>query len=340
MAIEFHKFIPEETHSTFRESLRLMEYNFTDPSATSAQFLKWLYLDNPYHQAIGYIGYDGDKPASQLFIVFQSAMLKGKEFIVGLASNACTMPEYRNRGLFHKIFQMLIEDCRVMGVPFIWAYPNPASLRGFLKTGFEIRQGLSLEVMPTNYFGLVQEIKNKEKFQIMAATEDLPIAMENSDEFEPVVNLRNASVPSTSSASEVWHSPMDLRQVEWRYWHHPTRNYHILRHKKSGEWIVLRFIRLFGMKAAVLMKTSCTDKKQFRGILADLKIYLRPKINFTTTLQSDFLSQPIADIFQGRFRIPYFLSPRRFPLAVYTIDKNLLNEASRFSFALGDYEAL
>jgi hypothetical protein len=340
MAIEFRKFIPEETHSTFRDSLLLMEYNFTDPSATSAKFLQWLYLDNPYRQAIGYIAYDGDTPASQLFITFQSAVLNGKEFIVGLASNACTMPEYRKQGLFHKIFQRLVEDCRALGVPFIWAYPNPASLRGFLKTGFDIRQGLSLEVMPTNYFGLVRELKNKEKFQIMAATEDVPIAIENTTEFELVVNPRKASVPSTNSANEIWHTPMDLRQVEWRYWQHPTRTYHILRHKKSDEWIVLRFIRLFGMKAAVLMKTSCQNKKQFRGILADLKIYLRPKINFTTTLQSDFLSNPLVDMFQGCFRIPYFLSPRRFPLAIYTIDKNLVNAASRFSFALGDYEAL
>jgi hypothetical protein len=317
-----------------------MAYNFTDPSATSAQFLKWLYLDNPYRQATGYIAYDGDKPASQLFIVFQSAVFKGKEFVVGLASNACTMPAYRKQGLFHSIFQLLVEDCRAMGVPFIWAYPNPASLRGFLKTGFAIRQDLSLEVMPTNYLGLVQELKNKEKFQIMAATEDLLIALENTDEFEPVVDLRNTSEPNTNSISEVWHTPMDLRQVEWRYWRHPTRNYYLVRYKKSGDWLILRFIRLFGMKAAVLMKTSCTNTKQFRGILADLKIYLRPKINFLTTLQSDLLSCPLADIFHGRFRIPYFLSPRRFPLAVYTIDKNLLHDASRFSFALGDYEAL
>lgn len=340
MAIEFRNFVPEETHRTFRDSVRLMEANFTDPSAASAKFLRWLYLDNPYRQAIGYIAYEGDTPASQLFITFQNAVLNGNACLVGLASNACTMPTYRKQGLFHTMFQMLVEDCRALDVPFIWAYPNPASLRGFLKTGFHIRQDLSLEVMVTNYFGLLQELKNKEKFQIMAATEDLPIALENTNEFEVVVNPGTAPLPSTKSASEIWHTPVDLRQVEWRYWRHPTRTYHILCHTKSGEWIILRFIRLFGLKAAVLMKTSSQNKKQFRSILADLKIYLRPKINFTTTLQSPFVSNPLADLFHGCVRIPYILSPRRFPLAIYTLDTNLVTDASRFSFALGDYEAL
>lgn len=340
MNIEFKKFIPSENHFTFNDSIKLMKYNFTDPSATSEEFLKWLYLDNPFGRAIGYIAYDGDIPASQLFITFQNGRYEGKDYKIGIASNACTMPNYRKKGLYYKIFTMLVKDCNSLGIPFIWAYPNPASLRGFLKTGFEIKMENCLVVIPVNYHGLLKEVLKKEKFKIMGETRDLDIFPENNDDFEVLDDSEDISLPLDRDADSTWHTPLDPDQLRWRYLNHPTRKYYLLRHIETNECILLRFISLFGMKPGIILKTSCRDRKTFGLITRNLKKYLHNKINFMMMLKDYKLSKPIPDSLKGRFALPGIINPRRFPLAVYPIDKKLIGIKDKFSFALGDYEVL
>ena len=128
--------------------------------------------------------------------------------------------------------------------------------------------------------------------------------------------------------------------MHWRYQEHPTRSYQMLQHKNSNEWMIIRFIKLFGLKSGVIMKTSCTDRKTFTHLLLELRRDFKNKINFFTTLQSRSLSNFLLDPFQGRFALPRVLSPRQFSLIVYPLNRSLINKNTRISFALGDYEAL
>jgi|GEM_PF-5931967 len=340
MGIEFRKFVPDENHATFRDSLSLMEANFADPSARTASFLKWLYLDNPYGKAVGYVAYEQDQPASQLFITFQNARLRGEDHRIGIVSNGCTMPRFRKRGLFNSLFTMLVEDCRHMGLPFIWAYPNPASQYFFLKTGFTIRDDVRLEVIPTNYLGLVKEARHKERFRIQGATEEVPLDLDRLERFTLLRGLPDGASSGRDPQDDVWRTPVDQQQFRWRFASHPTRSYHLLQHSTSGEWVIARFIKLFGLKSGVLLKTSCTGRAAFNALLSDLKLEFRDRINSFTTLESRDISRPALDPFHGRFAVPRWISPRRFPLTVYPFDASLVRRESRFIFQLGDYEVL
>ena len=76
-------------------------------------------------------------------------------------------------------------------------------------------------------------------------------------------------------------------------------------------------------------------------MLGDIKVDLKGKINFLTTLPSEFTKPGFKNILQGRFLVPARLGPRKFPLAIYPIRLPLpMANPECFDFVLGDYEAL
>lgn len=341
MSIDYKRFVPDTTDRTFLDSCRLMKANFTDPTALNSKFLKWLYIDNPFKKAMGYIAYDGDIPASQLFITFQRARLNGREHTIGIMSNGCTMPDYRKQGHFLKIFTMLLDDCRKTGIPFIWAYPNPASLRGFIKTGFDHLRDFRLVLIPVSFTGFVKEMLQKEKIDIMGTTEDVPLDLSDNSLFEII---KEENIPGSTIRDReldgIWHTPLDAEQLKWRYINHPTRKYYILHHKELDEWIIIRLLKLFGMKPAVILKTSAGSRKIFNRLLKDLKSCLKDKASFLMMLEDINLSHPYSDCLKGRFFVPVRLSPRRFPLEVYPINRDITGKSPVMSFSFGDYEVL
>lgn len=344
MSVTYRPFVPDIRHQSFVDSQALMAANFSDASGTSLAFLAWLYLENPFGKAIGFIAYDGETPVSQLFLTFQQASFEGRLFTVAVASNACTASSHRNQGHFYKLFTLLIEAAREMKVPFIWAYPNPNSLRGFKKVGFQIVKDCSLELVPVSYWGIWRELKNKKQFSVDSHTEDVLVDLGSLSRFTSSRSDVEASLlksQALDASASVWRVPLTMEQLRWRYLGHPTRRYHALMNKESGAVAVLRFIRLFGLNTGLIMKSNAATPAAYNSLLADLKSELRGKISFLTTLPSELSNPGLRNLFRERFLIPHQLSPRRFPLAVYPIQESLpLDSAHRFDFVLGDYEAL
>lgn len=331
MALEFRPFVADRNHPTFADSVKLMQSNFPDRSATSAEFLDWLYLKNPYKKAIGYICYDENRPVSQLFITFQMARWQSSNQIIGIASNACTESTHRKLGLFHKIFTLLMEDCKKMNIPFVWAYPNPSSLRGFQKTGFQVVRDVNLEVTPISLFSAARDFLQK-KTDVLGETLDLSW---NTSRLKGFRNLEKMG--DEIESSKIWHVPLTEQQIHWRYLNHPTRKYYVLQHIQTNAIVVLRLFSLFGVKTAGIMKTSTMSPQIYSTILKDLKPNLKDTCSIFLSLGTRTWS-PL-DLVRGRIRLPVSVSPRRFPLAVFPVQKMDLT-ATQFEFTFGDYEAL
>ncbi len=335
MALEFRPFVADRNHPTFADSVKLMQSNFPDRSATSAEFLDWLYLQNPYKKAIGYICYDDNRPVSQLFVTFQMGSFQGSNQIIGIASNACTESTHRKLGLFHKIFTLLMADCKKMHIPFVWAYPNPSSLRGFQKTGFQVVKDVNLEITPVTLVSAAKDFLQK-KTDVLGETVDLPWNTAQLKGFREIVKTKDES-PSTAVSTAVWQIPLTELQIQWRYLNHPTRKYYVLHHGETNAIVVLRLFSLFGVKTAGVMKTSSMNSQTYAKVLKDLKPNLKNTCSIFMSLGTRSWS-PL-DLLRGRIRLPIKVSPRRFPLAVYPLQKMDLT-STQFEFSFGDYEAL
>lgn len=340
MSIVLRPFVADRNHQSFLDSHLLMKENFTDDTATSVEFLDWLYLKNPYKKAMGIIAYDGDKPVSQLFLSFQECSYKGSKKTVAIASNACTSPAYRNQGLFAKIFARLIEEAKTQDIPFIWAYPNPSSLKGFLKSGFHIVQEKSLELTPISYFGMLSEAIKKEKFSVLTNTEEPAVPLHDLKYFTIKKSDQISNKPVNHSELEPsWKVPLTKVQMRWRYELVPARKYFMLEQQSTGHIIILRFVKLFGIKTGLIMKTTATNNSEYNHLLKELSNDLKGKISFLTTLPSNSTGPKFSNIFHHRFLVPHQLSPRKFPLAVFPLqNEKILGDD--FDFVLGDYEAL
>lgn len=344
MSVIYKPFVADACDRSFSDSQKLMAANFSDKVATSHEFLEWLYLKNPFGKAIGFIAYDGDVPVSQLFLTFQQAVFNGELHTVAVASNACTMESHRGQGHFHRIFMLLVEEAKKMDVPFIWAYPNPNSLRGFIKTGFSIVKECSLELVPISVLGIASDLLKKKSFTVDASVGDVAVDMARLKKFTLLTPDTQAQWSEPDIASErhrVWRVPMTHEQLSWRYLGDSMRKYYPLLHEETGTIVVLRFIHLFGLKTALIMKSDARSRSAYQNQLKDLKIDLRGKVNFLTTMPSEFTRPGLGNIIRGRFLVPASMGPRKFPLAIYPLRASIpVTFPESFDFVLGDYEAL
>lgn len=342
MSLTIQPFVADRSHPTFRDGQLLMKENFVDPSATTEDYLDWLYLRNPFGNAKGFIVYEDGRPVSQLFLIFQQCLHQGRLHRVAVASNACTSPSHRKQGLFHRLVVLLVDEARAAGVPFIWAYPNPSSLRGFLKAGFEVVKQSFLEVSPVNCFGILADLFSRERFTVLAGTEDVPLVRGEWQKFR----LLSAADGLTDAAPDrsrvdplLWHVPLTREQLAWRYFQAPGRQYYVLEHKTSGRILILRCIRLFGMKTALIMKSDASGPGEYNALLRDVGRDLKGVVNFCTSMPSETTGPGVRALFRGRFPVPRQVSPRQFPLVIYPVAGRSVLQ-SRFDFVLGDYEAL
>lgn len=103
----------------------------------SDSFFKWEFLDGPAGKAI-YVGaFDGDKligTQSAIPIYFSGA--DGKKILTAKSEDTLLDPEYRGKGLFDKMYGLLIEECKKAGICSIWGFTY--AKKPFLKIGFQI----------------------------------------------------------------------------------------------------------------------------------------------------------------------------------------------------------
>lgn len=342
MALDFVPFEPNRGSATFAASQALMSATFQDQSASTADFLDWWYLRNHCGPAYGYIVYDGPTPVAHLFMLVQEAIFEGELRRIAVLSNAVTVPSHRGQGIFPRLLERFVEDARKLGVAFIWGYPNVHALSGYFKVGFDSPSQATLELAPVSIRGIFGELRNRQEFTTDAQVAELPADLSRLEAFEVVDRDGLLARPPGNGSlgrDDVWRLPMTTSFMSWRFLEHPTRTYHLLRHRASGHLAVLRFIQLFGMRTALLMKSDALDPRAYRDLLADLRHGLRGQASFVTTLPSVLTRPGFARLPDARFHVPHRFAPRKFPLVVRSIDApSEAQRSGRFDFVLGDYE--
>lgn len=102
-------------------------YHERFPGRTSAQFCRWKYFENPAGEAAVGIALDGDRVVSVVAGTPKRILLGEKTVVAFELGDFITLGEYRGRGLFSALINMVCDAARERGAAFVYVRPNEVS---------------------------------------------------------------------------------------------------------------------------------------------------------------------------------------------------------------------
>lgn len=100
-------------------------------------YLKWLYLDNPEGQVVGFDGWAGDQLCAHYACIPARVDIRGQPARALLSLNTATHPDYQGQGLFTRLAERTYELASLQGYECVYGIANANSTPGFTrKLGF------------------------------------------------------------------------------------------------------------------------------------------------------------------------------------------------------------
>jgi len=125
--------LPDMTESLAQEYVRLFAACFPKAVHFTAEYLLWLYRDNPAGAAVGFDAWDGDRLVAHYACVPAAIRLHGRSSSALLSLNTATHPDYQGRGLFTKLASQTYALGESKGYSCVFGIANANSTPGFLK---------------------------------------------------------------------------------------------------------------------------------------------------------------------------------------------------------------
>ncbi|HYA93524.1 MAG TPA: GNAT family N-acetyltransferase [Thermodesulfobacteriota bacterium] len=291
----------EEIFSLRRDAFGEAEKDKLDP-----RFWRWEFMEGPDGKALIYVVEEEDKVIGHFADLPRRFSLHGKEVRGTLSVDLMVHPDYRRRGIFEAMGRYAIQRVRNENGLFMMSFPiRRETVQGFKKIGWEEVVELPVLVYPIKLSGVVnrylhflpvsflvggvvrcfyfllygrKKIKGVEGIEIEEAglfDQQFDAFWQKASSLHPFMGVRNQNY------------------LSWRYFRHPTRNYTILRAKKSGEmkgYIVLRKVELLNFNSAVIVDLLALDEATLTALVekgiqhsrqegADLLGFMVPKIH-------------------------------------------------------------
>ena len=99
----------------------------------SVDYLKWLYVDNPEGEVVGFNAIEGDRLAAHYVCVPMRVNIHGASMRVLLSLNTATHPDFQGQGLFTKLAERTYEAGTTDGFHAVYGVANANSTPGFLR---------------------------------------------------------------------------------------------------------------------------------------------------------------------------------------------------------------
>lgn len=127
----------------------LMRSAFPDASHLRANYLKWLYLENPAGPVVGYNAWEESKVVGHYAAIPVELWLDGVARNGLLALNTAMHPEYRNAGIIYSLANRTLRLAEQRGFDCVYAVANAASTPIMLKAlGFQMIDQLTAGIGP------------------------------------------------------------------------------------------------------------------------------------------------------------------------------------------------
>lgn len=224
--------------------------------AKSEAFWNWKHKENPF----------GESPVLVAFVADQLIGVrafmrwdwrKGDTIIRSVrAVDTAVHPDFHGRGIFSKLTNQLVEECKADGVHFIFNTPNKISMPGYLKMGWQTAGRIPVQFkININHFG------NKGK-------RDLNL----SNRWEDLDNL--SILRKIESKDSLFSTNISLDYFRWRYRDNPNVKYHILSSFGEDGFILVYRLRKIGFITEVRIVERFTFDPETSNDLNALVTYL------------------------------------------------------------------
>jgi GNAT superfamily N-acetyltransferase len=121
------------------EYVALMRACFPTARHYTAEYLQWLYGDNPAGPVVGFDAWEGAQLAAHYVCVPATMELDGRPARALLSLNTATHPEHQGKGLFTKLADRTYQRGAEEGFDFVYGVANANSTPGFVrKLGFQL----------------------------------------------------------------------------------------------------------------------------------------------------------------------------------------------------------
>lgn len=330
--------------------LRLTKRVFGEQEIAQQSYFEWQYVQNPFGKALVSLAKEEEEVIGTNSIIPIDIWIERRLVKSSLACNVQIDPKYQNQGIFSKLLESMDSIASKNNISFLYAIPNKNSYNAFIKHDSTKITSLPLYVKilkPSKYFdsplGKILKIfdyiwkpKRLENSQIESFNDKF------SKEFEKILEKALERIPIIVNRSTEF--------LEWRYNHHPTRNYQIFTLKEDTHikgYIICR-IAIFNKKKIGIIEDFLVDvdiknKNDLKNLvnMAINDLYNNGASVIIATFNDRFLESKILKK-SGFFKVPEFLKPESLNCIVMPFKKNELFEKVKnynsWYFSFGDYD--
>jgi GNAT superfamily N-acetyltransferase len=234
LSLDFTVKVVEKEHvSQLVEFLTLCMPGSTVPK--TEEFWRWKHFQNPFGVSPGLIAFNERGIISVRVFLRWSWKVNGLKIQAVRAVDTATHPDYRGRGLFSKLTQLLLDQMKAEDVSFIFNTPNKRSLPGYLQMGWTQVTRIPLLVRVLHPFHMVRKIIARVKNGNILHPE-IPDGVNRLLQ-EPDLNRLLLNVEK----DERYQTSRNLEYLKWRYSDIPGISYNARWHFKDSAWAILIF---------------------------------------------------------------------------------------------------
>ena len=270
--------ITEARHEDLPEMIALLKISLGEGLIPkSEEYFIWKHEKNPFGKSKILLAKEDGKIVGLRAFMHWSWTTSAETISAVRAVDTATDPAYQGRGIFKKLTLQAAEECKQEGVGLVFNSPNPISMKGYLKMGWQ-----SIGKMPL-YFGLGSLMP---RF----------FSEKNSDELYRKFNITDAFAKlkhdwKLTASVNVLHTPISFEYLKWRYNDCPIVKYGsiiepgqfgvVFRFKKLNHFFELRICELWTennnadklakkairkiVKAARPLLISCADSPLYKS---------------------------------------------------------------------------
>lgn len=179
------------TTATIEAHVALLGHCFPGATHLNRAYLRWLYLENPAGQVVGFDAWEGVRLVAT-YVTIPARLRVDERSAPGLLSlNTATHPEFQGKGLFTRLATAVFDRAAGAGFSCVYGIANANSTPGFTrKLGFQLVESLRAAAgYGHGYCSDFERAQREARFSREWNTQELRWRMQN-----PVNPLRAARV--------------------------------------------------------------------------------------------------------------------------------------------------
>jgi GNAT superfamily N-acetyltransferase len=193
------------------------------------EFFRWKHFGNPFGDSYMIVA-EADGRIAGLRAFMRWRFRAGDRMLSGVrAVDTATHPDFQGRGVFSRLTLHALEELREESVDFVFNTPNPASLQGYLKMGWQVVGRVPISIRVNKPIRFVAGLRPGKRAPAGALAVDAPAAADvlNTPGLDALLTEANENDPRLRT-------PRDASYLRWRYGDAPRLDYRAVVEVENG----------------------------------------------------------------------------------------------------------